>query len=38
LPFRPDPAPPKPREEPVIDAVGDLVDDIVRSIKDLFGD
>ena len=38
LPFRPEPAPPKPREEPVIDAVGDLVEDIVRSIKGLFGD
>ena len=38
LPFRPDPAPPKPREEPAIDAVGDLVGDIVRSIKGLFDD
>ena len=32
LPFRPDPAPPKPREEPVIDAIGDLV----RRFKCLF--
>jgi penicillin-binding protein 1A len=38
LPFQPDPAPPKPREEPVIDAIGDLVDEVVRSIKGLFGD
>jgi penicillin-binding protein 1A len=38
LPFRPPPAPPKPREAPVIDAIGDLVDDVVRSIKGLFGD
>jgi penicillin-binding protein 1A len=36
LPFRPDPAPPKPREAPVIDALGDLVGDVVRSIKGLF--
>jgi penicillin-binding protein 1A len=36
LPFRPDPAPPKPREAPVIDAIGDLVGDLVRSIKGLF--
>jgi penicillin-binding protein 1A len=38
LPFRPDPAPPKPREEPVIDAIGDLVGDVMRSIRGLFGD
>ena len=36
LPFRPDPAPPKPREEPVIDAIGDLVGDLVRRFKGLF--
>jgi penicillin-binding protein 1A len=36
LPFRPDPAPPKPREAPVIDAIGDAVGDLVRSIKSLF--
>ena len=36
LPFRPDPAPPKPREAPVIDAIGDLVGDLVRSIRGLF--
>jgi penicillin-binding protein 1A len=38
LPFRPDPAPPKPREEPVIDAIGDLVGDVMRSIRGLFRD
>jgi penicillin-binding protein 1A len=38
LPFRPEPAPPKPREAPVIDAIGDLVGEVLRSIKGLFGD
>jgi penicillin-binding protein 1A len=38
LPFRPPPAPPKPREAPVIDAIGEFVGDVVRSIKGLFGD
>jgi penicillin-binding protein 1A len=38
LPFRPDPAPPKPREEPAIDDIGDLVDEVVRRVKGLFGD
>jgi penicillin-binding protein 1A len=36
LPFRPPPAPAKPREAPVIDAIGDALDDLVRSIKGLF--
>jgi penicillin-binding protein 1A len=36
LPFQPPPAPPKPREAPVADAIGKLVGDIVRSIKGLF--
>jgi penicillin-binding protein 1A len=35
-PFRPEPAPPKPREAPVIDAIGDFVGDVMRSIKGLF--
>jgi penicillin-binding protein 1A len=35
-PFRPTPPPPKPREAPVIDAIGDLVGDVMRSIKGLF--
>jgi penicillin-binding protein 1A len=35
-PFRPEPAPRKPREAPVIDAIGDLVGDVMRSIKGLF--
>jgi hypothetical protein len=38
LPFQPPPAPPKPREAPVIDAIGDLVGKVVRSIRGLFGD
>jgi penicillin-binding protein 1A len=38
LPFRPPPAPPKPREAPVIDAIGRAFGDLVRSIKGLFGD
>jgi penicillin-binding protein 1A len=36
LPFRPPPAPAKPREAPVIDAIGDALDDLVRSIRGLF--
>ena len=36
LPFRPPPAPPKPREAPVIDAIGDAVGDLVDAIKGLF--
>ncbi len=36
LPFRPPPAPAKPREAPVIDAIGDALGDLVRSIKGLF--
>jgi penicillin-binding protein 1A len=36
LPFRPAPAPAKPQEAPVIDAIGDALDDLVRSIKGLF--
>jgi penicillin-binding protein 1A len=35
-PFRPAPAPPKPREAPIVDAIGDLVGDVMRSIKGLF--
>ena len=38
LPFRPPPAPAKPREAPVIDAIGDALDDLVRSLKGLFDD
>jgi penicillin-binding protein 1A len=36
LPFRPEPAPPKPREAPVIDTIEDFVGDIMRSLKGLF--
>jgi penicillin-binding protein 1A len=36
LPFRPEPAPPKPRKAPAIDALADLVGDMMRSLKGLF--
>ncbi|HZA66772.1 MAG TPA: PBP1A family penicillin-binding protein [Geminicoccaceae bacterium] len=36
LPFRPEPAPPKPREAPVVDAIGDFLGDVMRSLKGLF--
>ncbi|HLT01329.1 MAG TPA: PBP1A family penicillin-binding protein, partial [Geminicoccaceae bacterium] len=37
LPFEPPPAPPKPREAPVADAINKFVGGIVRSLKGLFG-
>ena len=36
-PFRPAPPPRKPREAPLVDALEDLVSDVVRSIKGWFG-
>jgi hypothetical protein len=36
-PFRPAPPPRKPREAPLVDALGDLVDDVVDSIRGWFG-
>jgi penicillin-binding protein 1A len=35
--FLPEPPPAKPRANPVIDALGGLVSDVVRSLKGLFG-
>ncbi len=37
LPFRPEPPPAKPSENPVADAFNTMVDHLVRSIKGLFG-
>jgi penicillin-binding protein 1A len=37
LPFRPEPPPAKPHENPVVDALGTFVSDVVRSLKGLFG-
>ena len=37
LPFRPEPPPAKPHENPVVDALGTFVADVVRSLKGLFG-
>ncbi len=36
--FLPEPPPAKPRENPVVDAVGEFVSDVVRSLKGLFSD
>jgi hypothetical protein len=35
--FLPEPPPAKPRANPVIDALGGFVSDVVRSLKGLFG-
>jgi penicillin-binding protein 1A len=34
--FRPPPPPPKPREAPVVDAIGDFVSDVMRKVRGLF--
>jgi penicillin-binding protein 1A len=36
-PFRPAPPPRKPHQAPLVDALGDLVDDVVDSIRGWFG-
>jgi penicillin-binding protein 1A len=33
--FRPPPPPPKPRDAPLVDALGDLVSDVMRSLRGL---